>query len=279
MSIGVIGVDVAIREVGVQPDGQLEIPDETEVGWYGLGSAPGAPGTTVFAAHVNWHRRPGPFLRLRELQPGADVIVTLADGTSRAYSVTERAQYPKGSLPSERVWSRSGVETLVLITCGGDFDSTQRRFHDNVVVYAVPVATDVAAPSARPRADRREVDHLMSERIDARRRLALVTGATGYVGGRLVPELLRAGWTVRALARTPKRLRDAPWAGDVEVAVADVDRCRQPAHGAGGRRRRVLPGALHRRRRRFEDTDRRAATTFADRAEAAGVAASSTSAA
>ena len=72
--------------------------------------------------------------------------MTLADGTSRTYSVTERAQYPKGSLPSERLWSRSGAETLVLITCGGDFDSTQRRFHDNVVIYAVPVATDAAAP-------------------------------------------------------------------------------------------------------------------------------------
>jgi sortase (surface protein transpeptidase) len=144
LSIGVIGVDVPIRAVGVQPDGQLEIPDETEVGWYGLGSAPGAPGTTVFAAHVNWHGRPGPFLRLSELEPGAEVIVTSADGTSRTYSVTERAQYPKASLPTERVWSRSGPETLVLITCGGDFDATQRRFRDNVVVYAVPIATAAA---------------------------------------------------------------------------------------------------------------------------------------
>ena len=144
LSIGVIGVDVGIRAVGVQPDGQLEIPDETEVGWYGLGSAPGAPGTTVFAAHVNWHGRPGPFLRLSELEPGAEVIVTSADGTSRTYSVTERAQYPKASLPTERVWNRSGPETLVLITCGGDFDATQRRFRDNVVVYAVPIATAAA---------------------------------------------------------------------------------------------------------------------------------------
>ncbi len=51
---------------------------------------------------------------------------------------------------------------------------------------------------------------------------ALVTGATGYIGGRLVPELLQAGWQVRVLARHPERLRDRPWADAVEVHAGDV---------------------------------------------------------
>ena len=50
----------------------------------------------------------------------------------------------------------------------------------------------------------------------------LVTGATGYVGGRLVPELLAAGHRVRVMTRSPERLRDQPWAGQVEVARADA---------------------------------------------------------
>ncbi|MBP0461956.1 SDR family oxidoreductase [Streptomyces montanisoli] len=49
-----------------------------------------------------------------------------------------------------------------------------------------------------------------------------VTGATGYIGGRLVPELLAAGYEVRCLVRTPEKLRDHPWAGDVEVVKGDV---------------------------------------------------------
>lgn len=53
-------------------------------------------------------------------------------------------------------------------------------------------------------------------------RTALVTGATGYIGGRLVPELLAAGFTVRALARNPVKLRDQPWIADVEVVKGDV---------------------------------------------------------
>jgi uncharacterized protein YbjT (DUF2867 family) len=53
-------------------------------------------------------------------------------------------------------------------------------------------------------------------------RLALVTGATGYIGGRLVPELLKAGYDVRCLVRSPDKLRDRPWRGDVEIVEGDV---------------------------------------------------------
>ncbi|HET9439400.1 MAG TPA: SDR family oxidoreductase [Longimicrobiales bacterium] len=57
---------------------------------------------------------------------------------------------------------------------------------------------------------------------DAVRRRILVTGATGYIGGRLVPRLLEAGLRVRCLARDPERLRDRSWYDDVEVTTGDV---------------------------------------------------------
>jgi uncharacterized protein YbjT (DUF2867 family) len=50
----------------------------------------------------------------------------------------------------------------------------------------------------------------------------LVLGATGYVGGRLVPELLRSGYRVRCLTRTPAGLRGTGWAGEVEVVEGDL---------------------------------------------------------
>ena len=50
----------------------------------------------------------------------------------------------------------------------------------------------------------------------------LVTGATGYVGGRLVPRLLRSGHRVRVFVRDPARVAARPWADQVEVAVGDM---------------------------------------------------------
>lgn len=99
----------------------------------------------------------------------------------------------------------------------------------------------------------------------------LVTGATGYVGGRLVPELLDAGHTVRVMVRDPRKIEERPWRDRVEVARADATR---PAEvrdaldgvdvayylmhsiGAG-------PG--------FAQTERDIATTFASAAEDAAV--------
>lgn len=49
----------------------------------------------------------------------------------------------------------------------------------------------------------------------------LVTGATGYVGGQLVPHLLKEGYRVRCLVRDPNRLEGRPWLNHVEVVSGD----------------------------------------------------------
>ncbi|MEU7846519.1 SDR family oxidoreductase [Micromonospora parva] len=98
----------------------------------------------------------------------------------------------------------------------------------------------------------------------------LVTGATGYIGGRLTPLLLANGHTVRCLARKAVRLRDVPWASAAEIvegdlsksetlapAFADVDVAYFLVHSLG--------------RSDFEAADRTAATNFAAAARAAGV--------
>jgi uncharacterized protein YbjT (DUF2867 family) len=50
----------------------------------------------------------------------------------------------------------------------------------------------------------------------------LVTGATGYIGGRLIRELLAHGYRVRIMARKPERLKDHPWIDRVEVVSGDA---------------------------------------------------------
>jgi uncharacterized protein YbjT (DUF2867 family) len=52
-----------------------------------------------------------------------------------------------------------------------------------------------------------------------------ITGATGYIGGRLAPELVKAGYAVRALVRSPGKLGERQWASQpgVEIRKADLD--------------------------------------------------------
>ncbi|MDT5104275.1 MAG: hypothetical protein QOI25_1788 [Mycobacterium sp.] len=69
---------------------------------------------------------------------------------------------------------------------------------------------------------------------DGGNRRCLVTGATGYIGGRLVPTLLDGGHTVRALARDPDKLRDAPWRDRAEVVRGDLGDVGSLAEAFGG---------------------------------------------
>ncbi len=99
----------------------------------------------------------------------------------------------------------------------------------------------------------------------------LVTGATGYIGGRLVPELLDAGHDVRCLVRSPAKLDDETWRDRVEIVKGDlsdadsllpalegIDSAYYLVHSMGGSAD-------------FVAQDREAAAAFRDAAAKAGV--------
>ena len=103
-------------------------------------------------------------------------------------------------------------------------------------------------------------------------RLVVVTGATGYVGGRLISELLEAGFRVRASSRNAKNLERFPWHDQVEVAEADLqDQDSTEALFAGADTVFFLVHSMGGKNEDFEEAEQRTARTVASAAEKEGV--------
>jgi len=102
----------------------------------------------------------------------------------------------------------------------------------------------------------------------------LVTGSTGYVGGRLVPQLLTSGYRVRVIGRSLAKVQSRPWPSDpriemVQADVLDYDSLIKAAEGCWAVF--YLVHSMNNRQRDFAETDRRAARNMATVAEKSGL--------
>lgn len=143
IEIPALGIDTVVVSVGVDDAGLMEVPQDVDtVGWYRFGPAPGAAaGSSVLSGHVDDYRQgPGAFARIGDLGPSDVVRVTDESGVSREFTVLAREQWNKGEVPLDRLFDRSGAPRLVLITCGGSFNSSTLGYDDNIAITAVPIS-------------------------------------------------------------------------------------------------------------------------------------------
>jgi uncharacterized protein YbjT (DUF2867 family) len=99
----------------------------------------------------------------------------------------------------------------------------------------------------------------------------LVTGATGYIAGRLIPRLLDAGYRVRALARNPRRLDGRAWSRRTEVIPGDVMDASSLARALDGVHTAYYLDHNMSSGRGYTEREREGARNFASACEAAGV--------
>jgi hypothetical protein len=140
--IDTLGIDMGIEAVGLSDQGAMALPSNPAVAaWYRYGSAPdSAAGGTIIAAHVDSLVYDiGPFARLASAPVGTEIVVSLADGRERRYSVASVQSILKPDVPWGAVFDRTGPPRLTLVTCGGEFDYTALRYLSNVIVSANPV--------------------------------------------------------------------------------------------------------------------------------------------
>jgi hypothetical protein len=140
LRIPAAGVDTPLERLGRAADRSIALPSRPELaGWFSGGPRPGQPGPAVIIGHVDWDHAPAVFFRLRDLAPGDLVTVDRADGSAAAFRVTRLEQVAKAEFPTGTVYAPDLEPSLRLITCGGDFDRTNRNYLDNVIVFASPV--------------------------------------------------------------------------------------------------------------------------------------------
>ncbi|MGB2687820.1 MAG: SDR family oxidoreductase [Desulfobacterales bacterium] len=102
----------------------------------------------------------------------------------------------------------------------------------------------------------------------------LVVGATGYVGGRLIPALLEAGYTVRAMGRSLEKLACRPWGHHPKVElvkgdVLDVESLKKALSGCGAAY--YLVHSMIAQKQNFVEADRRAAQNMVLASESTGI--------
>ncbi|MGN6444355.1 class F sortase [Amnibacterium sp.] len=135
-----IGLDTAVSQLGLNPDGTIQVPGYDKhdpAGWYRGSPSPGQIGPAVFVGHVATYKAgPTVFYRLAQVKPGAKVAVTLRDGVTAEFVVDRTKNEPKANFPQLEVYGNTPDSELRLITCGGDWNPTTHEYSANTVVFA-----------------------------------------------------------------------------------------------------------------------------------------------
>ncbi len=124
----------------VSADGVLVVPEQpTTVGWWSASARPGSGrGPIVIDGHVDSAALGvGALFRLSDLNAGATIRIETSDHTTLSYTVEARKSFDKATGLPPSLFAPTDVEQLLLISCGGAFDSVAKSYQDNIVVRAV----------------------------------------------------------------------------------------------------------------------------------------------
>lgn len=140
VSIPSIGVTSSLMELGLNPDGTVEVPPPEKgmtAGWYTGGATPGEAGAAVIIGHNDTRFGKAVFHDLKKITKGADITVGDSGGKSVRFTVTDTESVSKDSFPTDKVYGDTADRALRLITCDGDFDAEGHPVN-NLIVYATP---------------------------------------------------------------------------------------------------------------------------------------------
>ncbi|MDO8614565.1 MAG: class F sortase [Dehalococcoidia bacterium] len=144
-------IDAPIITLGLDARRYPEVPARPDqVAWYNFSAVPGQSSNAVFAGHVDWQTRagdpiPGVFYRLRELEIGDSIAVTLEDGAQVQYRVTGNVATAYNDPNVVKAMDTTTRDVITLITCGGAWvpdpsEASGGNYSHRVIVRAERVA-------------------------------------------------------------------------------------------------------------------------------------------
>ncbi len=120
-------IDAPVVTLGVDEKRRAKTPDRPDqVAWYNFSSAPGLTSNAVFSGHVDWQTQtgvpiPGVFYRLRELEIGDTVTITLENKKQLQYRVTGNVAASSDNPNISKAMQGTAKDVITLITCGGSW--------------------------------------------------------------------------------------------------------------------------------------------------------------
>ncbi|MGO0061823.1 class F sortase [Brevibacillus fluminis] len=142
LEIPSIKLKARVEPVGVTPKGNMGVPKEFDkVGILAPWTKPGEKGNAVISGHFDHYTGPAIFYRLRDLKPGAKVIVSNGKGKRINFVVKEVVSYPTADAPLKKIFGQATKPHLNLITCSGRFNKKTQEHARRLVVF-----TELADP-------------------------------------------------------------------------------------------------------------------------------------
>lgn len=138
LTIPSVGIDADTITVERDANGGIELPPVLDwtTGWYKYSPTPGEIGPAIIVGHVDSYKGVSVFWRLRDVQPGDEVLITRADASIAKFKITALKQFDQANFPTQEVYGNTNYAGLRLITCGGAFDTSTGQYTQNTVVFA-----------------------------------------------------------------------------------------------------------------------------------------------
>jgi len=147
VSVPRVGINAPVEVLTLDGAGAMQDPSTpNSIAWYDFSARPGQLGNVVLAGHVDYeHYGPAVFWHLRDLKPGDQVEVSLADGTVYAYEVATLNYYDAETAPVKDITGPTPYEAITLITCGGNFNRSNLSYNQRLIVRATRVSPTASA--------------------------------------------------------------------------------------------------------------------------------------